>query len=501
MSAEHADAERKRNTTDISRGEDARTVWVWLPLLTALAILLRAIGLNGGLWYDEISTLVDSVRAPLYEIVTAFPSNNQHTLFSVLAHFSVNIFGEHAWSLRLPSLVLGAATVPMLYVFAREFVRSREALLASLLLACAYHPVWFSQNARGYSALAFLTLLSSWLLLRGLRRGRPGDFVWYAVAAALGVYAHLTMVFLVASHALLCVIPLGLPGLDAARLRRWRWPALGFLLAGVFTLLVYSPVLLDLQQFFLKRPSPMEVATPKWAALELVRGLRIGLGAGIGVLIGAGLFATGLWSYFKQSRFVTGVFVLPGVITVAAALVLRRPVFPRFLFFLVGFALLIVVRGALEIGRRVSRRSAADPTGAPAVGIALVVIMTLLSAAPLALNYRYPKQDFEGPLHFVEKQHVDGEPIVTVGLTTYVYREYYRRRWEDVTSLEEFQKVRSRGRRVWVLYTLEGYIQSRTPDLMKTLRAECAVAGVFRGTVGNGDVKVCVAARVSSPAQ
>ncbi len=475
--------------------EDARVPWAWLALLTALAAVLRAIGLNGGLWFDEIMTLLESVRSPLYQILTVFPGNNQHPLYSVLAHFSIQAFGEHAWSLRLPSLVLGAATVPVLYLFAREFVGRTEALLGSLLLTVAYHHVWFSQNARGYAALAFFTVLSSWLLLRGLRRGRAGDFVWYGLAAALGVYTHLTMVFLVASHALMCVVPLGLPGFDQEKLRRWRLPALGFVLAGAFTLLLYAPILLDVQQFFVKRPSPMEVATPKWAAREFLRGLQIGMGTVFGVVAGGALFLAGLWSYFRQSRFVLGLFLLPGVITVAAAVGLRRPIFPRFLFFLAGFAMLIVVRGALEIGRLASRGRAEQVTTA---GIVLVMLMAALSAAALTIDYRYPKQDFEGAMRFIEEHSAPGEPIVTAGLATYPYEKYLQKPWRGVASLAELQKIRAEGRRVWVVYTLEGYIAVRTPDLMDALRNECEVQGVFRGTVGGGDVTVCAMPAVNA---
>jgi 4-amino-4-deoxy-L-arabinose transferase-like glycosyltransferase len=468
------------------------TPWLWLTLLTALGVVLRTIGLDGGLWHDEIATLLLSVRSPLAEIVTVFPSNNQHSLFSVLGRLSVVAFGEHAWSLRLPAMLLGAATVPVLYFFAREFVGRAEALLASLLLTVAYHHVWFSQNARGYSALAFLTIASSWLLLRGLRRGRPGDFVWYAIVAALGVYAHLTMVFLVISHALLCLMPLGLP-LDAASRARWRWPATGFALAAAVTMLLYSPVLFDMQQFFTKVSSGREVATPRWAALELLRGLRIGLGATIGALAGITLLVAGLWSYFKQSRFLLALFIVPAVVTIAGTLAMRRPIFPRFLFFLVGFALLIIVRGALEIGGRLQRRHPTSAAGLPAAGVVIILVMVALSTAALVPNYRYPKQDFAGAMDFVLRQHGPDEPIVTTGPATYIYQQYHKQPWPEITSRAQFDALRAQGRRVWVVYTLEGYIQSRSPDLLAALHTECAVQGVFRGTVGNGDITVCAA--------
>jgi mannosyltransferase len=471
--------------------QDEPFPWKLLALLTALAVTLRSIGLDSGLWYDEIRTLMDSVRSPLARIVTFYPGEHQHTLYSVLAHLSIVAFGEHEWSIRLPSMVIGAATVPLLYVFARELVEKTEALLAALLLAVSYHHIWFSQNARGYAILAFLTLLSSWLLVRGLRRGKPIDFIGYAIAAALGAYTHVTMVFVVASHALLCALPLGVPGLNKGAVERWRLPALGFALAGALTLLLYAPMLVEMQRVVEQRPSPVRRATTGWALGEALRGLRIGLGSVVGLAVAASFFVAGLWSYLKQSRFLPGLFLLPGIVTVSAAVALHRPVRPRFLVFLAGFGMLIVVRGALEIGRLVGRRASAGAGRSQTFGIALALVIVLVSAASLGTNYRYPKQDFAGAMRFVETRRAPDEPVVTAGPATYPYRAYFNRPWEGVTTLGQLEAIRARGRRVWVLYTLASYIENDAPDLMRALRSECVVAGVFRGTVGNGDVTVC----------
>ena len=511
-------AERLRRTGTRLRAPEAEpTPWGWLVTLTMLAVGLRPVGLNSGLWYDEIVTLHESVRAPLWQIVTAFPTNNQHTLFSVLAHLSVGVFGEHPWSLRLPAMVLGAATVPSLYLFARELNERTEALLAGFLLTVAYHHVWFSQNARGYTALAFLTVLSSWLLLRGLRRGRTSDFIWYGIAAALNMYTHLTMVFVVFSHGLLCALLLGRSSPDPARPARWQ-PAIGFAIAAALTLALYAPLLAGMQQFFVEREQHPEVATPAWAALALLRGLRVGVAGWSAGLVGSGLVLTGLWSYFKQSPLVTGLFVVPGVVTVAGTIVLHRPILPRFLFFLAGFAVLIAVRGALEAGRMVGRPStmlgtalslakgrgrASVPSRTPAASLMLVAAMAAASLAALMTNYRYPKQDFDGALRFVEERRAVNEPIVTVGATAYAYRRHYGRDFPAVESLAELQRIRAGGSRVWVLHTLDESIEAEMPDLMRVLRADCAVARSFPGTLGqgNGDVTVCTAPPVATATQ
>ena len=123
--------------------------------------------------------------------------------------------------------------------------------------------------------------------------------------------------------------------------------------------------------------------------------------------------------------------------------------------------------------------------------LALVAVMAAFSAAALPYDYRFPKQDFEGAMHFVESHAGQGDPVVTVGAATIPYREYFHQTWQGISSTGQLQTVQAQGRPVWVLYTMSGYIQSVTPDIMNALRSECAVAGVFRGTLADGDVTVC----------
>src|SRR5690606_29567359 len=131
----------------------------------------------------------------------------------------------------------------------------------------------------------------------------------------------------------------------------WRLPFVGFLVGGVLTLALYGPILGQVISWFTNRPSRLlGVSTPAWAIEEGLRILRIGLGGGWTVLAGATVFAIGLASYLRQSPLVFALFVLPGVTTVAGAMLGRGTMYPRFFFFLIGFALLIVVRGAMVLG-------------------------------------------------------------------------------------------------------------------------------------------------------
>ena len=158
-------------------------------------------GSSSELWYDEIFSLVVSTRPPLIELLTTYYGDIQHPLYSVLGHASIAVLGETAATVRLPAILFGVASIPLLFLLGRAVATTHEALLSAALLAFSYHHVWFSQNARGYTALLFWTLLCTLLFYRGLEVSAWPPFLAYAVCSALGAYTHLTFVFVVASHA------------------------------------------------------------------------------------------------------------------------------------------------------------------------------------------------------------------------------------------------------------------------------------------------------------
>jgi len=489
--------------------EDLRVPAWWIAGLTLVALALRLAGLDGGLWIDEIYSLLGSFRPPLAQIVTEFPGDNQHPLYSVLAHVSLTLFGESAWSVRLPAVLFGVASVPLLYALGARVASRREGLLAAALLTVSYHHIWFSQNARGYSALAFFAMLATLLLLRGLERRSAGPYLGYAIAASLGAYTHLTMVFVVIGHA--AVIGIRNIRRDPPG-RRWRdgaGPWIGFALAGIITLLWYAPILTRVQQFFLHHPSGLKgVSTPSWAAQEAIRGLMQGLGAGTGVLAAAVvvaaalLFGVGLASYARSAPLALGLFVAPGVVTIFGAVGGRGTIYPRFYLALIGCGILIGVRGAMVAADRIATRwSARDARRmGDALGTAVVATMIVLSAASLGFNYRYPKQDFDGARQWLETSRGAEDRIVTVGATTMPYHDWMRLPWPSAKSAKELGELRRGVQRTWVVYTLPRYLEYSAPDLMRMIRQDCPTSRVFPGTLGGGDIVVCTLAPVAASA-
>lgn len=470
-----------------------------LAALFVVALLLRCINLNSGLWVDEIDSLVSSFRPPLADIITLFPRDNRHPFYSVLAHLCIALFGEHPWSIRLPSVVFGAATVPMLYLLGARLLSRREALLAAAFLAVSYHHVWFSQNARGYAMLGFFTVLAAWLLIRVLEDGRPVHVAGYAVAIGLGAWTHLTMVFVAVGHAAACAIAF-LLARDSRPAPVWRRLAAAFALSAVVTLLCYAPVLGDVAHYFRNRPSGLRgISTPRWAVAEAVRVLLSGLGGAgaaaalLALVLGGLLFGAGLRSFWRRHRLALGLFVLPAFVTVAGAAVARGTMYPRFFFSIAPYFVLIAVRGAFALAELVGRRGAApdeQPRGEGLASLAMALLIVVSLASLVRVEYRYPKQDFSGAQGWVEAQRTGEDRVATVDITTPVYAGFLHAGWDSVRTAEDLVRLRT-GRRVWLVYTFPRYLVRGAPEIAAVTERECREARVFRGTVGGGDVYVC----------
>ena len=80
-------------------------------IILVVATGLRLYQLNAGLWLDEILTYVNYASMPYGQIITTFDSENQHFVYSLLAHTAFLWFGESAWAVRLPAVLFGVGSI------------------------------------------------------------------------------------------------------------------------------------------------------------------------------------------------------------------------------------------------------------------------------------------------------------------------------------------------------------------------------------------------------
>jgi mannosyltransferase len=467
---------------------------IHLASLTAIlvaATALRLYGLDVGLWHDEILTYVRYAQMPFGEIISTYNDQNQHLLYTLLAHASLRIFGEGAWSLRVPAVLFGIGSLWALYFFGRQVVRVREALLASALLAFSYHHIWFSQNARGYTGLLFWTLLASGLFLRGLSHRWPQFWLLYAASAALGIYTNMTMLFVIIGHFIIYLM--------AVLVRRkeiwpdkWAGLVLGFCLAGFLTLQLHALVLPQIFSGVIGEESTIPAWTsPIWTLLEFAKGMEMSFAGGTAAAAALVIFSAGLLSFARTNPLVMQLFIIPPVICAAVVLGMGHHLWPRFFFFTIGFGALVVVRGGMELGRLGTRLLRAASAKSLPVGTALCIGLILIAATSIPQAYA-PKQDYQGALEFIEAEKAAGDAIVIVGLAAFTYKNFYKMDWQEVNLLEDLTAIRSRAKRTWLLYTFPPHMQSVYQEIMASIQRDFIVLRQFHGTVGSGTIFVCL---------
>jgi mannosyltransferase len=166
--------------------------------ILVVGALLRLSGLGReSLWQDESWTwylVHDSLGDLLHRLIL---SDAHPPLYFLLLWPWVKL-GDSETLLRLPSALLGIASLPLLYRLGRSLAGAREGLVAMAFLAVSPFHVMYSQEARSYSLLFFLCLLSLDLLVAV--RERPGDrrrWAALAVVTAAIIYTEYLGVFFI----------------------------------------------------------------------------------------------------------------------------------------------------------------------------------------------------------------------------------------------------------------------------------------------------------------
>jgi 4-amino-4-deoxy-L-arabinose transferase-like glycosyltransferase len=432
-------------------------------------------------------------RLPIEEIVTKFDSENQHFLFSILAHYSIQLFGDTGWALRLPAVIFGVGSIVAIFLVGREVTDIPESILAAALLAFSYHQVWFSQNARGYTGLLFWVLVSSWFLIRGLRSNRMIDWLGYGIAAALGMYTHLTMGFVIVGQFISYLIRLVGRSRETGQ-GKWTGFLAGFGSAGLITLLLYLPVLGDIRGAMGRTLTGVAEmwTSPLWTIRELFDGLRIGFSQGAIVLAALAVFVVGVVDYFRTRRIVIELLLFGPVIGAVVTISLGHPLWPRFFFFAFGFVALVVMRGIVSSVRIAGKLLKLPERWTRRLGIAAGVVLVLISAISIPFAYG-PKQDFRGAQAYVEAHRKPGDQVVTVNLTVVPYSQYYPTDWIAIDSLGALAQVRNQSQRTWLVYTFPEVLEATFPDIMAAVGNDFTLQDQFGGTLAGGTIYIVLA--------
>lgn len=476
----------ERYAADRQRAD--RSAWGIIAVILLVALGLRIWRLNTQLWLDEIATAVNYVRTGPGHILSTYDSQNHHILYSFLAWASASVFGEVPWALRLPSVLFGLGAIALIYVLGRQVTSRTEAILAALLASVLYHHVWFCQNARGYTGMLFFTLASSIFFVAGMRDSRRRTWILYAVAAALGAWVHMTMVFVVAGQFVIYLAALFGIGMKrpAAPLR----PLTGFVWATLMTLLIYSLVLPQvfggvMTQDFHEASKVKEWKNPLWTMMEIIRGLKIGFAASAGGVVAALMMGAGMLGYLRRAPVIVLMLLVPAMLGGIVLVVSHHAIWPRFFYFTLGFGVLVLVRGAFALGEIIRL----SPRSSRILGATVCAGMIVMSAGSLALVYG-PKQDYEGVVKFVQDQRNAEDGVAVVGVARFCFVEYHQVDWVEADQPEDLRRMTEGHQRTWLIYMFPMQISAELEGLWEQIQNDYDTVRVFGGTLRGGEIYV-----------
>ena len=462
--------------------------WALGAVLCA-ALAVRLYRLDAELWIDEI--LLRTRYAPLEfrQLLSTYDSQNHQPLYSLLAHASFVMAGGTDWSLRLPAVLFGVGSLWALWRFGRQVASGTEALLAVLLLSVSYHHIWFSQNARGYTAAMFFALVTTGLFLRLCGGDRaPHRLAWgYAILMALSVYTHLAAALVAAGHA--SALLLTTRWRDAGHRSRALWPSLAICLSALLTITLYAPMLPQVIRAITAPATAVNAAEwtdLRWLLGEAARVLTGGIPGGL-VTVAAGLVvvATGIGSYWRQSRLTTLAMVAPIPLTMVVLVATRHNLWPRFFFFGAGFVVLLAIRGGFVLVRAAVRWQPDRIATVGACGVALLSLWIV----PIAWQ---PKQQFRAARDFVDGERRPGDAVAVFDIASEIYLlRGWAPTWHRVTSLDALNAIERSAARTWIVYTLPARFAAREPELYRHVTAPpYAEVRTFPATLGGGEIHI-----------
>lgn len=160
----------------------------WIIAILFLGFLLRLYKISyQSIWLDEALSVYYSQQT-LTHIINL--KGNTPPLYYLLLNIWIHIMGSSEFSIRLLSVFFGTLSVFMMYLLGARMFNNKVGIYSALLLALSPVHIYYAQEARSYSLLFLLTLLSMYFYLK-LRGGFSKRFIYgYVVSSVLLIYSH-----------------------------------------------------------------------------------------------------------------------------------------------------------------------------------------------------------------------------------------------------------------------------------------------------------------------
>ncbi len=156
--------------------------------IAGLIVRLAYVGYKS-VWLDEaVSAYVSTLRIADILIYAGRADYHPPLYYLILHMIPLNKYNE--FYLRLPSVVVGALTVPASYYLGKVAFNQKVGIITACLVAFSPYLIYLSQEARMYPQLCLFVILSYAFLLRSLKTNSRMDWALYTASIVLALYTH-----------------------------------------------------------------------------------------------------------------------------------------------------------------------------------------------------------------------------------------------------------------------------------------------------------------------
>lgn len=128
-------------------------------MLFGAFLRINAYLMNSSMWYDEVS-LALNVRENVF-LPPLLNNQSAPFLFLILAKIC-SIFSHSNFSYRFIPLVSGLISIPVFYIFAKNFIKSKPGLLLALFIFCInFRLIYFSREFKPYAVDVLVFMLAA----------------------------------------------------------------------------------------------------------------------------------------------------------------------------------------------------------------------------------------------------------------------------------------------------------------------------------------------------
>lgn len=161
-----------------------------ISIITILGLVFRLILANQSFWLDEGASIEIASR-PFLNLISSMVYDFHPPLYYLLLKAWLPLSGHTEWLIRLPNILIGVVTIPVVYLLTKEISGKTKGFflyLPALLLAINPFHIYYSQELRMYGSNTLLTALSWLFLLRLRKESGNKNGLFFTLVTVLNLY-------------------------------------------------------------------------------------------------------------------------------------------------------------------------------------------------------------------------------------------------------------------------------------------------------------------------